>query len=206
AARRAPALARDVLRLAPAVAVRPRAAPPALAAPPRAPHLPRRRHLPLVAGDPRLAVGRREGRVPLRRLRARLPARAPARAHPARHLLLLRPRAPHVGARPARRPADRGRDDGGRGGGGLLRRVRPLPAALPAGGAGGGAAHPRGGERFRSVCRASVAERTAGGLSASGGRLRSSSRSAGAPARSSRLRSASASTAAPRRSATAASQ
>ena len=82
--------------------------------------------------------------LPLRRLRARVAARAAARAHPAAGLLVLRARAADVGAGAARRPADRGRDDGGRAGGRLLRRLRALPAPLP----------PRGATRPRRLRRA----------------------------------------------------
>ena len=156
---------------------------PALAAPSRAPHVSRRRRLRLVAGRPRQALGGREGRLPLRRLRPLVPARPAARADPARDLSVLRPRPAHLGPEPARRPADRGRDDGGRGGDRLLRGVRRLPAALPRGRAGGRSVQPEP-ERVGASSRLS----------------------AGRPSRSSRLRSASALISAPSSSAIAASQ
>src|SRR5262249_24790648 len=131
AARRVAALARRVLHLAPAVDLRRGTPPSALAPPRRAPHLPRRRNLPLVAGRAREEFGRREGRLPLRRDRARVSARAGARADPARDLFLLRPRSTHLGPEPSRGPADRRRDDGCRGGPRLLRRLRRVLHALP---------------------------------------------------------------------------
>src|SRR4029079_5998020 len=177
---RAPALARRLLHVAPALDLRHGAAPPAFAPPSRAPHVPRRGHLRLVARRARERLGRREGRLPLRRLRARLAARPAARVDPARDLSLLHPRAAHLGARAARRPADRRRDDGGRGGDRVLRSLRGLSAPLPRRRAGG---RPGQAERDETC----------------------SSRSAGRPARSSRLPSVSALISAPSRSALAAS-
>src|SRR5437868_2609822 len=84
--RRAAGLARGLLRLAPAVAVRRGAAAPGLAPARRARELPPRRLPRLVAGAPGRTAGAepgREGRLPLRRLRAREPARPAARAPPA---------------------------------------------------------------------------------------------------------------------------
>src|SRR5438105_10827432 len=76
-------------------------------------------------------------RVPLRCVPARVAARPRARADPATHLLVLRTRSAYVGPLGGERPADRGRDDGGRGGTRLLRRLHRLLASLPAGGADG---------------------------------------------------------------------
>src|SRR6185503_16048022 len=180
AVRRSAALARRVLHVAPAVDLRHGAAPPALASPRRALDLSRGGDLRLVAGRARQILGRREGRLPLRRLRAFFPARAAARADPARDLPLLRARAAHVGPGAARRPADRRRDDGRRGGNRLLRSLRRLSAPLP---------RRRAGERPGQAERDETCN----------------CRSAGRPARSSRLRSVSALISAPSSSAIAAS-
>ena len=75
---------------------------------------------------------RQLGRVPLRRVRAREPARAAARADPTRRLRLLCPCTSRLGLEPAHRPAGCGGDDGGRGGGRLLRRIRVLRRSLHA--------------------------------------------------------------------------
>src|SRR2546423_1453699 len=112
-----------------------------LAPPSRAPLLLRSGDAPLVAGHPRQpapALGRLEGGVPVRCVRARESARAPARAPPERRLRLLRTRAAALGLEPARRPAARRDHDGRRASRRLLRRLRVLLPALHAGGGPGG--------------------------------------------------------------------
>ena len=79
---------------------------------------------------PRRVLRRTEGGLSLRGVRARIAARAAARADSAADLLVLRARAAHVGAGAARRPADRRRDDGGRGGDRLLHRLHRVPVAF----------------------------------------------------------------------------
>ena len=96
------------------------------------------------------------------------------------HVTYLVARTAYVGARPARGPADRRRDDGGRRSRRLLRRLRRLPPALPRGRAG----------------RWSAQSERAGSCN---------SRPPGRPARSSRLRSALALSSAPSSRAMAAS-
>ena len=98
--RRAAALAGRLLHVAPAADLRRGASQSALAPARRALHVFRGGDLRLVARRPRQVLGRREGRLPLRRLRARLAARPDARADPARDLSLLRPRATDVGPSP----------------------------------------------------------------------------------------------------------
>ena len=81
------------------------------------------RRPPLVAGRARGAFARLQGRLSLRRLRAREPDRLAAGADSGGDLRLLRRGAETaVGTVAARRPADRGRNDGARAGGRLLRR------------------------------------------------------------------------------------
>src|SRR5581483_5209425 len=75
-ARRAAAVARHVLRVAPSVGLRLRAAPSAFAAARRAPHVSPRGHLPVVARRAWTTFRRREGGLPLRCIRARIAARA----------------------------------------------------------------------------------------------------------------------------------
>src|SRR2546423_2546057 len=133
--RRAADLARRLLRMAPAVAVRHRAPAPGLAPARRARELPPRRLPRLVAGAPGRAAGAepgREGRLPLRRLRAREPARTAARAPPAPPLRRLQACAgAPLGALGRDRSAARGDHDGLRAGGRLVRRLRLLLPALP---------------------------------------------------------------------------
>src|SRR5919197_1551442 len=104
----------------------------ALAAARRAPHVLRHGRPDVVAGRARRLLGRRQGRVPLRRVRARITARAPARVAPPSGLRLLQARPATVGALRSDRPTDRRRLDGGRAGDRLLRRVRALLCAFPA--------------------------------------------------------------------------
>src|SRR5207237_7605191 len=106
----APALARDLHRLAPALGLRRRARASTLAAPRRAPLLPGRRDLALVAGLPGRAAParlRRQGRLPRGRVLLRLAARAPALPARAADLPLLRARAAALARRRPARPAHR---------------------------------------------------------------------------------------------------
>src|SRR5439155_11245947 len=136
---RASALACDVLRVARAARVRRRARAPDLAPPSRAPLVPRSGSAALVAGragGAAPALVRSEVPVRVRRLRPREPPRAPPRAPSENRLPLLRPGARAVGPVAPRRPAARGRDNGGRAGGRLLRSLRHLPRASSARGGG----------------------------------------------------------------------
>src|SRR5581483_6139327 len=147
ATRRAPDLALDVLRLAPALALRCRAPPPGLAPPPRAPLLLPRRRAALVAGPAGGAAPPplgREGRVRVRRVRPREPARALARAPAESGLLVLQGRPGALGALAPRRPADRRRHDDRRAGRRLLRGLRHLSGSAPSrGGVGRGISYAR---------------------------------------------------------------
>src|SRR5207244_2137660 len=137
---RAPALARHLHRLAPAVGLRRGSRASALPAPPRARLLPRGRDPALVAGVPGGAAAARSGRqigLSGGGVRLRLASWAPPLAARPRHLPLLRARPASVGNRRAPRPAHRRRDDDSRGSGALLLPSGVLRVALL----------PRGGDR-----------------------------------------------------------
>src|SRR4029453_9127365 len=95
--RRTPGLARRVLRLAPALGLRCRAATPVDGPPPRARDLLLRRLPAVVAGAPRPPLEWGEGGLPLRCVRPGQSARPAARTAPSPRLPLLRPRAAPLG-------------------------------------------------------------------------------------------------------------
>src|SRR5581483_9524466 len=139
------------LRVAPALALRRRSAAPD-PPPSRAPDVLPGRLPALVARRPRPPLERREGRLPVRGVRAREPARPAARAAPEQRLPLLPARPPALGAVAARRPAACRSRDGRRAGGRLLLRVRALPDAVPTrGGARGREPRPRLARRAQEL-------------------------------------------------------
>src|SRR5205085_109869 len=83
------------------------------------------------AGRPAASRLRTAGGLRVRVVRARFAARTAARAAAEAGVLVLRARAAAVGPITARRPADRGRDDGQRAGDRALRRLPLLVPPVP---------------------------------------------------------------------------